>query len=59
MSNYFDSYLDEQLDILEEWDVDALVAILRISNKEILEVPEFQNRAIEWIKENCVNGNTN
>ena len=51
MSGPFSNPEDEGLFTLGEWDVDSLVAALRITSEEILEVPAFRNRAKEWIKE--------
>ncbi len=47
-----DSPIENQLEILAEWDVDALLECLGITTEELLEVPEFKARAIEWIEEN-------
>ena len=52
MSAYFHNDLDEQLDVLALWDADSLLEVLRISSEDLLEVPEFRNRAEQWIKEN-------
>lgn len=51
MSGPFNSQEEERLDALGEWDVDSLVAVLRITTEEILEVTAFRNRAKEWIQE--------
>ena len=46
-------YLEEQLEILAEWDADELIGTLGITTEEVLEVPAFRNRAEQWIKDNC------
>lgn len=49
---YFHSDLEEQLDILAVWDVDALVDALGITTDDILQVDDFKHRAEQWIKDN-------
>ena len=44
--------VENQLEILAEWDVDALAECLNLTTEEILSVPEFKARAVEWIEEN-------
>ena len=44
--------IDNELETLAWWDVEALVECLGISTEEILAVPEFHTRAVAWIEEN-------
>lgn len=53
MSGLFTSYIEDQLDVMGEWDADSLVSALDLTSQEILNVPEFKNKAIQWIQENC------
>lgn len=41
----------EQLDLMKEWDADAVCDALNISSEELVE--EFLYRALKWIKDNC------
>ena len=56
MSGLLCSYIEEQLEILQEWDTDALCETLAITPEELLEVPEFRNRAKQWIMSNAPEG---
>ena len=40
------------LSMLMEWDPDAIVDALDITTEELLDIPEFQARAMQWIEEN-------
>ena len=42
----------EELNRMAEWDADAVVDALDITSEELLSVPDFKQRAIEWIEEN-------
>ncbi len=53
VSDLVSSYVEEQFEIMGEWDADAVVETLGISTQELLTVPEFRNRAEQWIKNNC------
>ncbi len=47
------TYIEDQLDTLAEWDTDAIVETLSITTEEILNIPEFRDRAKQWIQDNC------
>ena len=53
MNGLVSSYVEEQMDILMEWDEVAIVDALRITTRELLEISEFRNRAEQWIMANC------
>ena len=53
MSGLVTSYVEEQLDVLADWDADALLDALGITTQEILDMPEFRNRAKQWIMSNA------
>ena len=53
MSGLLGTYIEGQLEVMEEWDADALVDTLGITTEEILRIPEFKNRAKQWITDNC------
>ncbi len=52
VSGLLASYIEEQLQILEEWDADELTDALGLTTEELLAVPEFRNRAKQWITDN-------
>jgi hypothetical protein len=52
VSEDYPSHVEERLDVLSEWDADALLDALGITSQEILDVPKFKNRAKQWIEEN-------
>ncbi len=56
MSGLLTSYVEEQLDVIAEWDADALLDTLGITAQEILNIPEFRNRAEQWIMSNAPEG---
>ena len=53
MNGLVSNYVEEQLDILADWDADAVLDALGISTRDLLAIPEFRNRAEQWIKDNC------
>ncbi len=53
MNDLVTSYIDEQLEIMVEWDIDSITDALRISPTELLNVSEFRNRAEQWIMANA------
>lgn len=46
--------VENELETLAEWDVDALIECLGVTSEEVLAVPEFKARAVEWIEENAL-----
>ena len=38
--------------MMQEWDPDAIVDALDITTEELLNVPEFLDRAMDWIEDN-------
>lgn len=44
--------LSQHIEMMREWDPDSVLDALNISTEELLEVPEFLRRAIDWIEEN-------
>ena len=57
MSGLLSNYLEDRLEVLAEWDVDALSEALSITTEELLQVPAFRNRAEQWIQANCSDDN--
>lgn len=42
----------QHLEMMHDWDADAIVDTLNISTEELLNVPEFLDRAMDWIEDN-------